>query len=174
MIRGIDGCLHHGDGGVEFAERLVALGGRVSIPTTLNVGALDLLRPDRVKAHASRKDMALRQMRAYEDLGCQPTWTCAPYQVGHRPRLGQHVAWEESNAVVFAGRLRIDWSYGANRHDQEHIRRYLASFREALTRLVEESVANPDSSEARSEISDGLVSQDELDDLLLEFGDDDG
>ena len=98
----IDGCLHHGDGGVEFAERLVELGGKVAVPTTLNVGALDLLRPDRIKADESRKAMALRQMKAYEVLGCTPTWTCAPYQVGHRPDVGEHVAWGESNAVAFA------------------------------------------------------------------------
>ncbi|MFI4988866.1 MAG: aconitase X, partial [Alphaproteobacteria bacterium] len=31
-----------------------------------------------------------------------PTWTCAPYQAGHRPGLGEQVAWGESNAVAFA------------------------------------------------------------------------
>ena len=98
----IDGCLHHGDGGVEFAEKLVELGGEVQVPTTLNVGALDLMRPDRIRSDRARQNMALRQMRAYEQLGCKPTWTCAPYQVGHRPGLGEHVAWGESNAVVFA------------------------------------------------------------------------
>ena len=98
----IDGCLYHGDGGVEFAERLVSLGGRVSVPTTLNVGALDLLNPRNVRASSRRRAMALRLMKAYEALGCQPTWTCAPYQAGHRPALGQDVAWGESNAVVFA------------------------------------------------------------------------
>ena len=98
----IDGCLHHGDGGVEFAERLVSLGGKVAVPTTLNVGALDLLHPRRVRSAGHRREMALRQMRAYENLGCRPTWTCAPYQAGHRPRRGQDVAWGESNAVVFA------------------------------------------------------------------------
>ena len=98
----IDGCLHHGDGGVEFAERLVSLGGGVRVPTTLNVGALDLLHPRRVRSTGHRREMALRQMRAYEALGCRPTWTCAPYQAGHRPERGQDVAWGESNAVVFA------------------------------------------------------------------------
>ena len=98
----IDGCLYHGDGGVEFAERLVALGGRVAVPATLNVGALDLLHPGRVRAGERRRAMALRQMRAYQALGCTPTWTCAPYQAGHRPAVGQHVAWGESNAVAFA------------------------------------------------------------------------
>ncbi len=98
----IDGCLYHGDGGVEFAERLVALGGEVDVPATLNVGALDLLNPRRVRSAGRRREMALRLMRAYEALGCRPTWTCAPYQAGHRPERGQDVAWGESNAVVFA------------------------------------------------------------------------
>ena len=98
----IDGCLYHGDGGVEFAERLVALGGRVRVPATLNVGALDLLNPTRVRASDRRRRMALRLMRAYEALGCTPTWTCAPYQAGHRPAPGEDVAWGESNAVAFA------------------------------------------------------------------------
>ncbi|MXX57165.1 MAG: DUF521 domain-containing protein [Gemmatimonadetes bacterium] len=98
----IDGCLYHGDGGVEFAERLVELGGEVAVPATLNVGALDLLNPSRVRAGDRRREMALRQMRAYKALGCAPTWTCAPYQAGHRPARGEHVAWGESNAVCFA------------------------------------------------------------------------
>ena len=97
----IDGCLYHGDSGVLFAERLAAGGGRVRVPATLNVGALDLLHPERVRYDAARAAMARRQMAAYEALGCRPTWTCAPYQAGHRPRLGAHVAWGESNAVAF-------------------------------------------------------------------------
>lgn len=98
----IDGCLYHGDGGVEFAQRLVEDGARVAVPTTLNVGALDLLNPSRVNADPHSYQMARRQMAAYETMGCAPTWTCAPYQAGHRPGLGEHVAWGESNAVAFA------------------------------------------------------------------------
>jgi len=97
----IDGCLYHGDGGVEFAERLVAGGGTVRVPTTLNVGALDLLHPGLVRTDRVRYGMARRQMAAYVELGCRPTWTCAPYQAGHRPKLGDQVAWGESNAVAF-------------------------------------------------------------------------
>ena len=97
----IDGCLYHGDSGVLFAEKLVELGGRVSVPSTLNVGALDLMHPKRVRLDDGRRDMALRLMRAYEALGCKPTWTCSPYQAGHRPPAGVDVAWGESNAVAF-------------------------------------------------------------------------
>ena len=97
----IDGCLHHGDGGVEFAETLVKGGGEVAVPTTLNVGALDLLHPDVVQADAHKTDMARRQMEAYVAMGAQPTFTCAPYQVGHEPGVGEQVAWGESNAIAF-------------------------------------------------------------------------
>ncbi len=97
----IDGCLHHGDGGVEFAERLADGGGRVAVDTTLNVGALDLLHPGKVRAGAHKTDMARRQMAAYVRMGAEPTFTCAPYQVGHLPGMGEQVAWGESNAIAF-------------------------------------------------------------------------
>ncbi|MEJ1159917.1 aconitase X catalytic domain-containing protein [Prosthecomicrobium sp. N25] len=98
----IDGCLYHGDAGVLFAEALVAGGGRVAVPTTLNVGALDLLHAGRVRFPDHARTMATRMVAAYEALGGRRTWTCAPYQAGHRPALGAHVAWGESNAVAFA------------------------------------------------------------------------
>ena len=41
-------------------------------------------------------------MRAHEELGCQPSFTCAPYQTAFRPRFGEQIAWGESNAIVFA------------------------------------------------------------------------
>ena len=97
----IDGCLYHGDSGTAFAERLVEDGGRVRVPATLNVGALDLLHAGRVRLPAHQAEMARRMMRAYVELGCRQTWTCSPYQAGHRPAFGQDVAWGESNAVAF-------------------------------------------------------------------------
>ena len=97
----IDGCLYHGDSGTLFAERLLVDGGRVRVPTTLNVGALDLVHPGRERLEPVQAAMARRLMAAYAGLGCRESWTCAPYQAGHRPALGQDVAWGESNAVVF-------------------------------------------------------------------------
>lgn len=97
----IDGALYHGDSGTLFAERLVELGAKVCMRSTLNVGALDLTgcSSDRLPPH--ERDMARRMMKAYIQLGCEPSWTCSPYQAGHRPALGSDVAWGESNAVVF-------------------------------------------------------------------------
>lgn len=98
----IDGCLYHGDSGVDFAELLVAGDGRVRVPTTLNVGGLDLLHPEEFAGTAERRAKALRLMECYEEMGCRTIWTCAPYQTTPRPAFGQQVAWAESNAIVFA------------------------------------------------------------------------
>lgn len=98
----IDGCLYHGASGAAFAEQLVARGARVAVHSSLNVGALDLQHPDRIRLGDRERDLALCQMNAYVAMGCTPTWTCAPYQAGHRPKTGQDVAWAESNAIVFA------------------------------------------------------------------------
>src|SRR3546814_15217913 len=42
----IDGCLYHGQVSLDFVEHLLRLGGRVRVPTTLNVGSVDLIHPE--------------------------------------------------------------------------------------------------------------------------------
>ena len=44
----VDGCLYHGRAGLDYARRLLDGGARVTVPTTLNVGSLDLLHPELV------------------------------------------------------------------------------------------------------------------------------
>ena len=97
----IDGALYHGDSGTLFAEKLVEGDAKVAVRSTLNVGALDLMGCSKQRLPPHERDMAKRMMRAYEKMGCEPSWTCSPYQAGHRPALGSDVAWGESNAVVF-------------------------------------------------------------------------
>lgn len=97
----IDGALYHGDSGTLFAEKMVGGGARVVVRSTLNVGALDLTGCSKVRLAEPARGMARRMMEAYRALGCEPSWTCAPYQAGHRPAFGSDVAWGESNAVVF-------------------------------------------------------------------------
>ncbi|MGX5799915.1 aconitase X [Bradyrhizobium sp. Arg314] len=97
----IDGALYHGDSGTLFAEKLVEGGAKIAVRSTLNVGALDLTGCSRIRLEEPQRGMARRMMEAYRKLGCEQSWTCAPYQAGHRPPLGSDVAWGESNAVVF-------------------------------------------------------------------------
>jgi predicted aconitase len=98
----VDGCLYHGRASLDFAERMIELGGKVRVPTTLNVGSVDLIHPELFRGTREHGENGARLMRAHVELGCAPTFTCAPYQTAYRPRFGAQIAWGESNAIVFA------------------------------------------------------------------------
>lgn len=98
----IDGCLYHGQASLDFVERLVEGAGKVKVPTTLNVGSLDLIHPELFRGGDALQSQARRLMQAHVALGCESTFTCAPYQGRNRPRFGEQIAWAESNAIVFA------------------------------------------------------------------------
>ncbi len=98
----IDGCLYHGPASLDFARAMAESGAQVSVPTTLNVGAIDLLHPTLFRGRPEIVEAGRAMMRLYSAMGCRQTWTCAPYQLADRPALGEQVAWAESNAIVFA------------------------------------------------------------------------
>lgn len=98
----IDSAIYMGEAGLEFAERLASLGGRVVVPSTLNVSGLDEHHWQEWPVPEAWARNAHRQMVAYQNMGCVPTWTCAPYQTAFAPKLGQQIAWGESNAIAFA------------------------------------------------------------------------
>ena len=97
----IDSTVYMGVATMEYAERLASLGAKVRVPATLNVSGVDEYGweewevPEEVAANATR------QMRAYEAMGCIPTWTCAPYQTEHAPSFGQQIAAGESNVIGY-------------------------------------------------------------------------
>lgn len=98
----IDGCLYHGAASLDFVRHLIGLGGRVRVPTTLNVGSVDLIHPELFRGKPELGRAGRELMEAHEALGCVATFTCAPYQTLFRPGFGEQVAWGESNAIAFA------------------------------------------------------------------------
>jgi predicted aconitase len=90
-----------GDAGVEFLESF-ATTAKVRVRTTVNPTGMD---PDRWRELGVPEALIRTQeriVRAYAAMGVEPTFSCTPYQVGHRPSRGDHIAWAESSAVVFA------------------------------------------------------------------------
>jgi hypothetical protein len=90
-----------GDAGIEFLEELAA-DGRARVRTTLNPAGMDL---ESWRAQGIGEGFALKQLKvieAYRRLGIEITCTCTPYLAGNVPRMGEHIAWGESSAVVYA------------------------------------------------------------------------
>lgn len=98
----IDSCLFHGWSNVDFARLFVDLDAQVTVPTTLNVAGVDVTHPEWHQGDPEIIDAQLELTELYIRLGCKPTLTCAPYHRAIRPHLGEHIAWAESNAIVFA------------------------------------------------------------------------
>ena len=98
----VDGCIYESEGHLDFALKLASLGGRVSVPTSLNATSLDLNHWQSWGVDPIFASKAARLANAYVEMGCTPTWTCAPYQTQFVPQFGQQIAWAESNAIVFA------------------------------------------------------------------------
>jgi predicted aconitase len=98
----VDGCLYLGRASLDFVLKLTELGGKVRAPTTLNVGSLDLIHPELFRGTSEDARNGAKLMAAHVALGCEPTFTCTPYQTRYRPRFGAQIAWGESNAIVFA------------------------------------------------------------------------
>jgi hypothetical protein len=97
----IDACTMLTHSGLSFIEMLVEKGGRVVVPTTTNPLPLDPVNYERQDQPEDYLAMAKRSYQAYLTLGAKPTWTCAPYQEIVPPKLGEQVAWGESNAIVY-------------------------------------------------------------------------
>lgn len=98
----IDGCIYTGPGGLAFADKLKDLGGRVSVPTTLNAISVDQRGWRTQGIPPVLGEPASQLADAYVAMGAEPTFTCAPYLLDDKPQRDEQIVWAESNAVVFA------------------------------------------------------------------------
>lgn len=91
-----------GEAGFDFLKKWALEGARVQVPAMMNPAGMDLRR---WREMGIPEEFASRQLEVVETLvamGVEPTLTCAPYLGRHRPSFGDHLAWSESSAVIFA------------------------------------------------------------------------
>ena len=98
----IDACFYNGRAHLDFVNYMLEHGATLAVPSWTNNGLVSLNDLSVRDPLASREMHEARElMRAYVRLGCNPVWTCAPYQLPDRPGLGAHIVGSESNAVSF-------------------------------------------------------------------------
>ena len=98
----IDACFYNGRAHLDFVNYMLEHGATLAVPSWTNNGLVSLNDLSLRDPLASREmDEARQLMQAYVRLGCNPVWTCAPYQLPGRPGLGAHIVGSESNAVSF-------------------------------------------------------------------------
>ncbi len=97
----IDACFYAGQAHVDFARFMLDGGASFAVPAWTNNGLVSLADETVRDADTDMARGAKELMLLYKELGCKPVWTCAPYQLPGRPRLGDHIVVGESNAVSF-------------------------------------------------------------------------
>ena len=90
-----------GDAGLEFLSGL-AKDGKARVKTTLNPAGMSLTDWKSQGIESGFAEKQLEVIDAYGKLGVEITCTCTPYLAGNEPTFGQHIAWGESSAVVYA------------------------------------------------------------------------
>ncbi len=90
-----------GDAGLDYVKE-ASTQGKFAVPITLNTGGIDGADWERKGFPADFSLCQLELNEAYEKMGGLPTYSCTPYLNGNVPLKGQHVAWGESSAIIFA------------------------------------------------------------------------
>lgn len=98
----IDGCIYAHPANLIFAEKMDEMGAKVRVPTTINAISVDRMNWQTQGVPTDFGSSASRLADAYVRMGCEPTFTCAPYLLNGRPQLDEAIAWAESNAVIYA------------------------------------------------------------------------
>jgi len=99
---------HLGDAAIDFLNELASKGGRAKTPASLNPSSLD----QEILVKRYSNDRVVKQqniIELYEKMLIQPTLTCTPYYL-QKPKPGQHLAWAESSAVVYANSVLKAWT----------------------------------------------------------------
>lgn len=90
-----------GDAGIKFLEDFSSEA-RATVRASVNPLGLDLRRWKTMGVDDDFHEKQAKIVSAYKRLGLEPLYSCTPYLAGNRPRRGQHLAWAESSATVFA------------------------------------------------------------------------
>ena len=90
------------EAGTRFVEDIRKQGGKFITRVTTNPTAVDPTRWEEIGIPESDSILQTRLTDAYAGMGANSCNTCIPYLVGNAPRFGEHMAWGESSAVVFA------------------------------------------------------------------------
>jgi predicted aconitase len=91
-----------GEGGNLFIQEMANKGGKFTIFTDTNPLSIEpwLWKDFGISEEFAQEEISLNN--TCSKMGAFLCNTCTPYLIGHNPQFRQHVAWNESSAIVFA------------------------------------------------------------------------
>ncbi|MCU0798138.1 MAG: aconitase X catalytic domain-containing protein [Candidatus Thermoplasmatota archaeon] len=90
---------------LKLLEEFTRKGAKAKVPSSLNPAGMDLACWERMGIGPFFASKQSRIIELFSQMGIDTTCSCIPYELSgtvHPIRLGEHVAWGESNAVIYA------------------------------------------------------------------------
>ncbi|KAF2822232.1 hypothetical protein CC86DRAFT_458713 [Ophiobolus disseminans] len=97
----VDGAWY-GPGSLALGQRLRDWGGKFVVPATQNSVNYEQRRWRALGVDVESGTACEELAQAFLDMGATKSFTCAPYLLDGAPKVGDNIAWGESNAVVYA------------------------------------------------------------------------
>lgn len=94
-----------GEAGAQFLEMMAEKGGKFRVYTTTNVCSIDFEQWKEIGVVEEDYRVQSKMTKACRDMGALVLHSCNPYDLGHVPRFGEHVAWGESSAVMYVNSI---------------------------------------------------------------------
>ncbi|MGA1822783.1 MAG: aconitase X [Thermoplasmatota archaeon] len=97
-----------GEGLIRYLERMVKAGARVTVPSSLNPAGMDLREWRSMGVPEEFAETQLEIIDLFSKMGINMTCACNPYELFPAVtsvEKGDHIAWGESNAVIFANSM---------------------------------------------------------------------
>ena len=91
-----------GDAGLEYLQDYASKNAKVKTLTFLNPAGMDRDQYEKMDVPSDFAKKQIQILDAFKSMGITMSCTCAPYHIGIRPKVGEHIAWAESSAVAFA------------------------------------------------------------------------
>ena len=95
-----------GDAGLDLIKKFAEGGAKFSVPATVNPIGFDLEQPEIFNINKKYFNKQKEILEALRKMGGDLILSCTPYEIGipkkYGLKVGDHVAWGESNAVVYA------------------------------------------------------------------------
>ncbi|RLE76914.1 MAG: hypothetical protein DRJ44_03245 [Thermoprotei archaeon] len=93
-----------GDAGLEFLKELTEKNAHFRVPTTINPAGFDFNKWQKMKIDDKFFIKQCEIVNSFSKMGARITLSCIPYTF-NKPAFGDHIAWSESNAVLYANSI---------------------------------------------------------------------
>ncbi len=106
----VSGVSYHtaGEALIKLLEELNGMEARISVPTSLNPAGMDLQNWEKIGYPREFAEKQNKIIDLYSKLGINMTCSCIPYETPQKVqpiKLGDHLSWGESNAVIYANSI---------------------------------------------------------------------